>query len=455
MIHRLKSSRAGFTLVELIVVIAILAILAGVAIPVYSNYIKKANEAGDLQLLSAVNTAWAAACVGNSINPTAVTGSVTLAGQNGSKTVAGVGAAGPGIDAAKIAALNRDFKAYYGENAEKTFKVYTSLAYDASLGTFAPVTGSRTVQLSNGTTLTVDNAALANLIAGNIIDADPEQREASVNKLTTSMDTLIDKALAADSQDWLYNDEGFNAFLSGLGLTGTLSKEQRANALVLYAASKSDKINVNDIVNAMATGSGLGLDDLMETASDNGALIAKASTAYAMMYAYANSGAEIITEVPGGDTYLRFNKIPESGLTAESSQQDLDSWMQTQIGNGTYPEGTSIEFAYNGTGTKIIGVKISSPPTTSSQAASQWFAEQTSTMTDISSVDDMYQFIRNNEGFQQYVSAYGNADMNAFLGSMQMINDNVKSSNVQSILDGGWTEGGVADWLLQILNSEP
>jgi len=47
----------GFTLVELIVVIAILAILAGVAIPVYSGYIAKAEEAADLAKLDAIKTA--------------------------------------------------------------------------------------------------------------------------------------------------------------------------------------------------------------------------------------------------------------------------------------------------------------------------------------------------------------------------------------------------------------
>ena len=50
-------SKAGFTLVELIVVIAILAILAGVAIPAYSGYITKANEATFVTELDAIKTA--------------------------------------------------------------------------------------------------------------------------------------------------------------------------------------------------------------------------------------------------------------------------------------------------------------------------------------------------------------------------------------------------------------
>ena len=72
----------GFTLVELIVVIAILAILAAVAVPAYTGYIAKAEQAGDLQLLSAVNTAvqGLAAAEGETIEKVTVTkaGAITI-----------------------------------------------------------------------------------------------------------------------------------------------------------------------------------------------------------------------------------------------------------------------------------------------------------------------------------------------------------------------------------------
>ncbi len=65
---RMKNKNAGFSLVELIVVIAIMAVLAGVAVAGYGVYTENANKAADEALLYEINLAFKSACAEEGID---------------------------------------------------------------------------------------------------------------------------------------------------------------------------------------------------------------------------------------------------------------------------------------------------------------------------------------------------------------------------------------------------
>jgi len=122
----------GFTLVELIVVIAILGILAGVGTVGYSGYVKKANMAADQQLLASLNQAFAVACIENGEDAVNVTAnSITLTDGKVAETALAVS-----VPTEKADEIEASFWKYFSENKDSEFKVYQFLSYDQSKGMF-------------------------------------------------------------------------------------------------------------------------------------------------------------------------------------------------------------------------------------------------------------------------------------------------------------------------------
>jgi len=110
-----KKAQAGFTLIELMIVVAIIGILAAVAIPAYQNYVAKSKFAGALSEVAAAKTAYDTrmndgndiTAVGDVGLPAAATANCTfgVAAANAGLTCTIVG--GPTAVKAKVITLTR------------------------------------------------------------------------------------------------------------------------------------------------------------------------------------------------------------------------------------------------------------------------------------------------------------------------------------------------------------
>ena len=307
--NKLRGS-AGFTLVELIVVIAIIGILAGIGTVGYGGYIKRTNEGLDETLYR--NIIYAGE-IGKYENP-GVTGRVIV-----TKTNAHVEAVGGTSD--DVSVVEKWMKNAFGDGWENTVKYRTDKYANGTYGTIALPAQSvelNDYQKANLEYFTQSNlsdkekelADTANNLSGLFADwFDGKEGEEAVNKIADKLITF--GGTPEDIAD-------FKTFLTNQ-LGGDLSKAsatQLSNATVLYVASKAKSMDADqlykDLTNVNPNNP---LEAIMGVAQNNGGILPTAAVMYGTMLGYANSGL-------ASDDFKKAMEIPPMGITSDKPGDD-------------------------------------------------------------------------------------------------------------------------------------
>ena len=371
---------AGFTLVELIVVIAILAILAGIAIPAYSGYITKAKKAGDYTLLSAVNTAFAAACLDDGVAATSYEdGSVRFDIENMQPSV-----------------HQEKFAIYFAGNTQK-FEVITGLRFEGGMFvTDDMVTLTYTDASGNAFTISVTQAQADALKNNNLsalgsgvllgkVDDVSNIASALLNPANVeNPNSVFEKLIYGDDQGQTYlanlaeslgmeMNEDFYKLVYTEGEDGNpvLNSSVLANSLVLSAAQNTQGMDTSFLGQ---TGSAATLRNELndpETAND---AMAKLALTYGMYTAYVNSEAgkkagmtdqssDIIasgnfngmTNVLAALESEEFNKY----LASDEGKADLNAYMSSmEIVNNSASSGAGQDILLNGFDNDQLGTLL-------------------------------------------------------------------------------------------------
>lgn len=399
---------AGFTLVELIVVIAILAILAGVAVPVYSGYVAKAEKAGDMQLLGAVNTAFAAACLSEGISsdtvmsasiqiakedeaaavslsanddltPPAKPGSVTgIATVTYKTTLDGVEIFAT-LSGNAVAKIDEAFKMFFAGNENAVFKTMKSLYFNPLTHTFEamPENGEVTIFFGDET-FTID-AGLA-------------------QKLMNSSYADMGSGLLLERVD----------FLSGLAGAALNDPTHALSGVVFddegkYMSALADALGLKDDEEGSAVDK---LDVMLENANDPGSFLANSLVLMAAKETDGKTAADVIKILKDPSTVLDMTSVDN-------------------IANGAMAYGAYLSYAKNN------GLDYTN-------------------VADVKGLKDAV----NSGDFQKYLETdQAKKDVEAYVGALQMITDgaNTSPNGAADILNNGFSDAQLAGLLAQIM----
>lgn len=350
----LSRSAEGFTLVELIVVIAILGILVGVGMPAYGGYVEKAGKSTDNYNLAMMSNVFAVACIHEGVDPA----SVTAVAMNWSdeKTFVGLTSVTRSQTADPIVT---EFNANLGAPIE--FKFYKQADITFSGGVFG---ANYTVEYGGGK-ITLNTTDLNNLKGSSFITSEGLGTQGlldKVNDVTKFASGLGGTKIMSD----ITKSEDFQKMVAGaLGMeyidmatSGTALQEKLdqmaadmsandptkyptadaakaqlvANSAVLYAAQKAASMS-KDSITSMLTAEGAGSNLATNLTKDPSGTMANAALAYGMYTAYAYQSGDA-TKIANTKDYTNMGTYLEDPafkayVSSEQGQKDMDAYLSS------------------------------------------------------------------------------------------------------------------------------
>lgn len=390
----------GFSLVELIVVIAIMAILVGVAVPVYTSYIEKANKAKDEQLLGEINSAFNVVLAGNAIDINTVT-KADIPVENGVVDLSGMtvnGAENATIENAMIEILGTDLE----------FNVIEEIWYDESVHKFVDDTA---VEYDyNGTPIFLspsDIAALKNSTYGTVIGV--KDLLGKVDFVTLLSASLLESVGSNSTFAQLINGPEYGSILAdflGIDLSADGGQAEFMAKVGSLVDAKMDLLIANGDFSADA--------DRTEGSELYNAAYYQIVANNAVMNAAKNS-----------------NAISSDFLTVLGGENAKGAMLQTVNTEGKSGEGLAqVSTAY---------------------ALYTAYAAKNNLAVPENPADVLVA-LDNDKGFKDYVndvdgSGQAQKDLEGYLGAMNMVNSNVESNTdaVEDILVNGFANDSLVD----------